>query len=606
MTEMHERYDVIVLGAGCGSVIGRRLAREGRSVLIVDLAGTPSSTARNHRIKHSGAMQREVASARGLWAAFERMDALERAHLRPRGATFLVGRDDLDGVLARWSEAGIPFRLAPQRLAGPLPAAARGAPAVAVATPDRLIDYPAVVEDALGEAVAAGARVEANALRTRLVPDGDRIDVLVEGADGSRLVRSRHCVVAAGGWTPELLGPVGVSVPVVRSKTHILTLPGELVPRLTVRLGPPLLVMVPFRGTTLVGDERRVPATDGDDVSVDPDLAEALRGDAGSAFARVDRRTVRVARVGAAVKTEVAGMGSRAQGMAVFDEDALGVRGLTVVVPGKASLMFALAERTAACIADRGRVPWLGRGGPCVRGSYRRGGEVAQGVSNEGAIVVPGALRDALVTTIRTRLPRKSFGYLVSDTGPRTPTDFVLFDENVRNDPRWRPPFEAYGRYFVDHPDAGFVATPEESWRRQKEIWARGMYEVGVFHSHRRHPGNLSQIDFDMHVARSPELWHLIVSMRNPQLAQIRAFVASEGAVRELPVVTGRASPERSTRRELAPTKDAIVAHAREVLRLDGGGRPCCRDASAILSAIGDVRRWGDRALVQDLVLDGF
>jgi hypothetical protein len=40
-------------------------------------------------------------------------------------------------------------------------------------------------------------------------------------------------------------------------------------------------------------------------------------------------------------------------------------------------------------------------------------------------------------------------------------------------------------------------------------------------------------------VERFPDLWHLIISMRNPRIPQIRAFsVAGEG-VRELTIVDG-------------------------------------------------------------------
>src|SRR5215467_13305689 len=156
------------------------------------------------------------------------------------------------------------------------------------------------------------------------------------------------------------------------------------------------------------------------------------------------------------------------------------------------------------------------------------------GGRREAPLVLPGALFDRLIATVRDRLPRKSFGYLVSDTGPLTPVDFVLFEANIRNHTAWRGQFESYGRYFVEHSDAGFVATPEESWRVQKQLWERGLTEVGTFHSHLRHPANLSRIDYDMHVQRFQDLWQLIVSMRNPKLPQVRAFGISAEGVREM------------------------------------------------------------------------
>jgi proteasome lid subunit RPN8/RPN11 len=159
-------------------------------------------------------------------------------------------------------------------------------------------------------------------------------------------------------------------------------------------------------------------------------------------------------------------------------------------------------------------------------------------------LVLSAPLLERLLGTIETRFPRKSFGYLLSHGDPWAADDFLLFEDNVRNAPEWKGRFESYGRYFVDHDDAGFVATPEESWRIQCEIWERGMTEVGVFHSHQRHPANFSRIDYEMHLSRFSRLWHLIVSMRNPAMPQVRAFSVSADGVEELTV---RVQPRRET-----------------------------------------------------------
>lgn len=144
------------------------------------------------------------------------------------------------------------------------------------------------------------------------------------------------------------------------------------------------------------------------------------------------------------------------------------------------------------------------------------------------------------LATISANHPRKCFGYFITKVDACVPTDFLLLHDNIRNDRAWQPRFHAYGRYFVDHDDAGFVATPEETWRVQKEIWKRDMFEVGIFHSHQRHPGNFSQIDYVLHLERYIGLWHLIISQRNPKMPQVRIFDVSANGVRELPLtVTG-------------------------------------------------------------------
>lgn len=153
-----------------------------------------------------------------------------------------------------------------------------------------------------------------------------------------------------------------------------------------------------------------------------------------------------------------------------------------------------------------------------------------------------------LVTTAATRLPQKTFGYLLSADDPHTASDFIIFENNVRNGEEWRRRFETYGRYFVEHDDAGFVADPGEAWRVQERIWRRGLQEVAVFHTHQRHPANFSRIDYELHLKNASSLWHLVISLRNPDQPQLRAFDVDEGGVRELPLyVPGRMKPGSAT-----------------------------------------------------------
>src|SRR5262245_62105727 len=150
------------------------------------------------------------------------------------------------------------------------------------------------------------------------------------------------------------------------------------------------------------------------------------------------------------------------------------------------------------------------------------------------AVVLTESLYRRLLGVVRERHPQKWFGYLLSATAPTRPTEFVCYECNIRNSPDWRGRFESFGRYFVEHDDAGFVTTPEESWRVAQEIAARGVDEVALFHTHQRHPANFSRVDYELHMSRFHNLWHLIVSMRNPELPQFRAFAVSSTGVREL------------------------------------------------------------------------
>jgi formylglycine-generating enzyme required for sulfatase activity/proteasome lid subunit RPN8/RPN11 len=226
-------------------------------------------------------------------------------------------------------------------------------------------------------------------------------------------------------------------------------------------------------------------------------------------------------------------------------------------------------------------------------------------------VVLPSSVFERLVDAVRARLPLKTFGYLVSDGDPWTVTDFVLFESNIRNTGVWKERFERYGQYFVEHDNAGFVATPEEAWRVQKMIWARGVVEVGVFHSHIRHPANFSRVDFDLHVQRFPSLWHLIVSVRNLDLPQLRAFAVSDAGVRELPLLVPRevsddlpASTGRGSGSALPV--DTVVRRAREVLALNQHGHPECRSSRSIVTAIDDLLRTRHQEAIDELLYGGF
>src|ERR1051326_234300 len=199
-------------------------------------------------------------------------------------------------------------------------------------------------------------------------------------------------------------------------------------------------------------------------------------------------------------------------------------------------------------------------------------------MSKATAILLPLALHERLLATIQQRLPKKSFGYLLSDANARHPTDLRVFEANIRNDGPWKEHFESYGQYFVEHEDAGFVATPEESWRVQQEIWARGMVEVGVFHSHLRHPANFSKVDCELHLERFEHLWHMIISIRNQAMPQIRIFSVSRSGVRELPIITSETADQGTSAdvslRLRGSAQLTSIAESRLLFQADEAGRP--------------------------------
>ncbi|MFF7074405.1 hypothetical protein [Streptomyces pseudovenezuelae] len=150
-----------------------------------------------------------------------------------------------------------------------------------------------------------------------------------------------------------------------------------------------------------------------------------------------------------------------------------------------------------------------------------------------GSVCMPRTLLRCFVADIQRGLPAKQFGYFLATSPGGTPEEYLLMADNVRD--TWADEFAGYGQYFADHRDAGFVCGPREAHRVQRYIRRNGLHVVGVFHSHQRHPALLTSVDADLHP--SPELWHLIVMVRNPLYPQVRAFRVEPGRrVREVDV----------------------------------------------------------------------
>jgi len=126
----------------------------------------------------------------------------------------------------------------------------------------------------------------------------------------------------------------------------------------------------------------------------------------------------------------------------------------------------------------------------------------------------------------------KAYGLLVGD--PRDPAfpfravDVVVLDphRNRRNQPDHRAAFHAQGSYFRAYEDAGFVADPIDLLRAWQRIERAGLEPVAAFHIHRRQPANFSSIDYRLH---NPAFaWHLIISLRDPAVPDVRPFLVSK------------------------------------------------------------------------------
>jgi glycerol-3-phosphate dehydrogenase len=256
-----EKTQVVIVGGGAaGTGAAYALERRGVQATLLDGADPAASSVNNQCWGQSGLFYlTNQALALKLWQGWPALEHLARAFLLHRGASFLgCAEDTLQEREANAAQLGIPLQRIPLR---GLPSdGVLGAPACVggVRAPDASIDFPdflASVRDHLVQ-----TRVVMPARVTRLLYDGERITGVLYAQPGEEvLLHCRWCIVTLGAWSVEFLqAHLGLTLPVQRWKSHILTFEGELVDQITAFWDGPQITLVPVRGTTLVANARRV------------------------------------------------------------------------------------------------------------------------------------------------------------------------------------------------------------------------------------------------------------------------------------------------------------------------------------------------------------
>jgi len=164
----------------------------------------------------------------------------------------------------------------------------------------------------------------------------------------------------------------------------------------------------------------------------------------------------------------------------------------------------------------------------------------------------------------------KAYGLLVGDLRdpafPYRAVDVVVLDphQNRRNEPGHRAAFHAQGSYFRAYEDAGFVADPIDLLRAWRRIEGAGLEPVAAFHVHRRQPANFSSIDYRLH---NPAFaWHLIISLRDPAIPDVRPFLVRKDPEHYGPLFPGVPADLEyvwPTRREQPDPTPQRAGHAR-------------------------------------------
>ena len=149
-------------------------------------------------------------------------------------------------------------------------------------------------------------------------------------------------------------------------------------------------------------------------------------------------------------------------------------------------------------------------------------------------IVISSKLLDRLVSDAYHALPKKLYGVFIAHDLNDPPLEYHVFKSNIRNTREWKPYFEKYGEFYRTHPDAGFAVDPEELLQFYIALSNKDMIPIGLFHVHKWHRAHFSQLDLDLHI--DPDLWHMIISLVDPNEPEIKVYCIEENEVFESPI----------------------------------------------------------------------
>lgn len=223
-------------------------------------------------------------------------------------------------------------------------------------TPDCVFDFPEMIRNLQYAAIQRDSTILTDTSAEELIIKDNRVVGVVCQRNGKReMLDCDHCVIAMGAWSAELLRRHGITLPLVLWKCIVLSYPLELVPCLTVVLDvreswAPDTALVPFKGTTLAAESEGVEAAGPNDKAIDPQRIERLRNELARCFPRISafEPTPYVC-----FKTEYrTSTGTPDVGWHVYTAEERGIEGLTVALPGKASLVFELAAHVTKRIRE--------------------------------------------------------------------------------------------------------------------------------------------------------------------------------------------------------------------------------------------------------------
>jgi len=385
--------DVVVVGGAAGAVIAHKLGERGKRVALLCRTDVAGSTDTNQKWLHSGLLYPSGGLAARAWKSRNSDWTVKQPYLHgPEEACILALSSrtiaDREGLWAKWKAEG---RDVPE--ARPLSTAEKSRfRSLGItfeggwSTPDCVIDFPALVRDMR---LNLEGKLQNNAHLPSLKERGQ----VMEGARVLRLRRGRNgiegvdvdwngdqwtlscqqLVLAAGAWSHELLGEIGVRLPLIRKRCLVLAAARASLPidKITVCLDVTKadgtsgdVTLVPFHDKTLAaGTDFKVVYNLRDRpleaLTHGPSEIQGLIDELSQCFRSVEGLARTDYEVRTCFKTEQYNPSHPDVDLKVYTHRAGGARheaghdveGLIVALPGKASLMFDLAREVAPLIS---------------------------------------------------------------------------------------------------------------------------------------------------------------------------------------------------------------------------------------------------------------
>jgi proteasome lid subunit RPN8/RPN11 len=126
-------------------------------------------------------------------------------------------------------------------------------------------------------------------------------------------------------------------------------------------------------------------------------------------------------------------------------------------------------------------------------------------------------------------IPRTIFRQMVEQAETEAPIEAcgILAGDNGRIE-------KLYKMTNVDNSSEHFMMEPKEQFAVAKDIRARGLKMLAIYHSHPTAPARPS--DEDIRLSLMPDVTYVIVSLKEPSPPVIKGFLIKDGAITKVPI----------------------------------------------------------------------